>query len=180
MGEIILILLLLGLILILLCLILYFLYKWLVKKGYRWIANTVILSLVAIFFYNIYIAVYPADSFYFDDFKTVTSREIPKSAFVIDKSASYPDFHGHYISCSLIRLSKQDYINLLNELKNDKSMYKNAEITYSDEFNEVMQNKNAKNIKSVFARSNDGKPDDCSYIGFFDDEKTIVVWFFKT
>jgi len=139
-----------------------------------------ILSLVAFFSYSIYIAVYPADSFYFDDFKTVTSREIPKSALVIDKSASYPDFHGHYISCSLIRLSKQDYLNLLNELNNDKRMYKNAEIIYSPEFNEVMKNKNAKNIKSAFARSNDGKPDECSYIGLFDDEKTIVVWFFNT
>src|SRR4051812_8437817 len=72
-------------------LILYFLYKWLTKKGYRWIGLLIIAVSISTLLYGLYTAVYPSDSFYFDEFKKVTSLDIPKSAEVINKTASYPD-----------------------------------------------------------------------------------------
>ena len=65
---------------------------------------------------------FPSESFYKEEFKKVTLREIPKSAEFIVKSSSYPYFHGDYCSSSQIKLSKSDYKTLLNELKNDKNL----------------------------------------------------------
>jgi hypothetical protein len=171
-------LLILGIIIGIPSLLIFFLYKWLTKKGFRWIGNLVVVSLISLLAYSIYTAFYPTDSFYFDDFKQVTSRKIPGSASVIDKTASYPDFHGKYVSCSLIKLSKQDYVNLLGELNSDKNIFKNAEAIYSEEFNEIMENKSVHDIKFSFARKVNNGPDNLSYIGFFNDQETIVVWYF--
>jgi len=156
-------------------LLLYFLYKWLAKKGYKWLGIAIILSSMALLFFSIYTAIYPLDSFYFDDFKKVTSTEIPKSATIIEKTASYPDFHGKYVSCSLIKISKQDYLLLLKRLRNNKNLIENLNVIYSEEFDFVMKNENIKNIKFSFGQQNH-----TSYIGFFADQKTVVVYFFKT
>lgn len=160
-------------------LLLYFLYRWLARKGYKWVGIIVILSSIAFLFFNIYTAIYPLDSFYFDDFKKIASREIPNSASIIEKTASYPDFHGKYISCSLIKLSKLDYAKLLDEFNTDKSLVKDPNIVYSDEFDEVMKSNNTKDIKSAFARNSNGHADQRSYIGFLNDKETIIVWLFQ-
>jgi len=160
-------------------LLLYLFYRWLVKKGYKWVGVVLVLSSIAFLSFNIYTAIYPLDGFYFDDFKKITSKEIPSSASIIKKTASYPDFHGKYVSCSLMQLSRQDYRNLLTELGTNKDFIKNPDRIYSEEFDEVLKNKNIKNIKSAFARNIDGHSDQRSYIGFFNDGETIVVWFFQ-
>ncbi|MGY4539224.1 hypothetical protein ACVW0P_003658 [Mucilaginibacter sp. UYNi724] len=157
-------------------LIMYFLYKWLAKKGYRWIGLLIIAISISTLAYGMYTAIYPTDSFYFEDFKKVTSLEIPKSAEVIDKTASYPDFHGDYISCALIKLSKQDYKSLLNTLNKDKMMLKNSEISGSDELNKIMKTGSINDIKYSFSREVPGK-DYLTYIGFFKNNESILVYF---
>jgi hypothetical protein len=176
LGLVLVIFLILAILLSIPAIILYLLYKWLKKKGYKWIGLLIIAISISTLVYGIYTAVYPTDSFYFDDFKKVTSLEIPKSAEVIDKTASYPDFHGDYISCSIMKLSKQDYQSLLNALNKDKTMRKNPEISGSDELNKIMKTRNISNIKQAFSREIPDK-DYFTYIGFFKDNESILVYF---
>ena len=159
------------------CAGLYFLHKWLTKKGYRKVGLTLIFAFTVYLGYSTYTAIYPTDSFYFSEFKEVTLREAPKSATVINKDASYPDFHGDYCSASLITVSNDDYSSLLNELTNDKRITKNKpeEIIGSSELDKVMGSFKTEQIIYSFTRSIAGQEDHYLYIGFLDDKKTIVV-----
>ena len=156
---------------------LYFLHKWLTKKGYRKVGLTLIIAFTVYLGYSTYTAIYPTDSFYFSEFKEVTLREAPKSATVINKDASYPDFHRDYCSASLITVSNDDYSSLLNELTNDKRITKNKpeEIIGSSELYKVMGSFKPEQIIYSFTRSIAGQEDHYLYIGFLDDKKTIVV-----
>lgn len=157
--------------------LLYFIYKWLTKKGFRVVGLTLIVAFTIYLGYSAYTAVYPTDSFYFSEFKEVTLREAPKSATVKSKDASYPDFHGDYCSASLITVSNDDYSSLFNELTNDKRMTKNKpeEIIGSSELYKVMGNFKTEQIIYSFTRSIAGQEDHYLFIGFLDDKKTIVV-----
>jgi hypothetical protein len=136
-----------------------------------------VISVTVLFFvYEIYTAIYPTDSFYFDEFKKVTSLDIPKSAEIINKTASYPDFHGDYISCSIIKLSKPDYKLLLDTISNDKDMLKNPDLGGSKQLDDVMETKKVSDIKRAFTRNMPGK-DYIAYIGFFDDDESVLVYF---
>ncbi|WP_129876723.1 hypothetical protein [Mucilaginibacter terrigena] len=155
----------------------YFFYKWIKTKKCKWLVWFILLTTILIFLsYEIYTAIYPTDSFYFDEFKKVTSLDIPKSAEVIDKTVSYPDFHGDYTSCSIIKLSKADYTMLLDTLDHNKSMLKNPEIVGSKELGEVMIARKASDIKRSFSRDIPDKDYD-TYIGFFKDGEHILVYF---
>lgn len=127
--------------------------------------------------YSAYTAIYPTDSFYLSEFKEVTLREAPKSATVINKDASYPDFHGDYCSASLITVSNDDYALLLSELTNDNRIKKTKpeEIIGSSELDNVMGNLKTEQIKYSFTRSIAGQENHFLFIGFLDDKKTIVV-----
>ncbi len=150
-------------------------YKWLKRKDYPKIAIAIPAIIMGAFFYSIYTAFYPTDNFYFEEFKEVTLRQVPESAIVIRKSASYPDMHGDYCSASLIRLSRQDFIILFDELSQDKRLVKNGELISSSEFEEVIGNSKPENIKFSFIRQITEKEDLYLYIGFMDDQETIVV-----
>jgi hypothetical protein len=154
----------------------FFINRWLTKKGVKYIG--IILLVVAPLWtiYEAYTAIYPTDSFYLDEFKEVTLREAPKTAEVIKKKASYPDFHGDYCSSALIKLSRHDYTNLLNELSRDKRFIKNGELITSSEFDEVMGKLKTEQIKSGFTRQIPGEEDHYLYIGFLDDQETIIVY----
>ncbi|MES2265542.1 MAG: hypothetical protein V4520_02200 [Bacteroidota bacterium] len=156
--------------------ILYLVFKWLNKKGFKWIGLLIILISVSFFVYEIFTAIYPEDRFYFDEFKKVTSLEIPKSAEVLDKTASYPDFHGDYISCSIIKLSKEDYNALLNTLTKDTTIIKNPGIGGSEELDKIKKTRNISDIKRSFSRKIPGK-DYFTYIGFFKDGESVLVYF---
>jgi len=176
LGIIIAVILVLAIILCIPTLIIYFLYKWLAKKGYRWIGLLIIAISISTLAYGMYTAVYPTDSFYFEDFKKVTSLDIPKSAVIVNKTASYPDFHGDYISCSIMKLSKGDYQSLLNTLSKDKTILKNPEISGSDQLDEIIKTRNISDIKKSFSREIPDK-DYFTYIGFFKDNESILVYF---
>jgi hypothetical protein len=156
--------------------ILYFVYRGLTKKGYKWLGLLIVVVSVCFFVYEIYTAIYPTDSFYFDEFKKVTTLDIPKSAVIIKKTASYPDFHGDYISCSIMKLSKDDCQSLLNTLSKDKTILKNPEITGSDQLDEIIKTRNISDIKKSFSREIPDK-DYFTYIGFFKDNESILVYF---
>jgi hypothetical protein len=176
LGIIIAVILVVAIILCIPTLIIYFLYKWLTKKGYRWIGLLIIAISISTLVYCMYTAVYPTDSFYFEDFKKVTSLNIPKSAVILNKTASYPDFHGDYISCSIMKLSKKDYNLLLDTLSKDKAILKNPNIVGSEELDQIMKTGSISNIKHSFSREIPGK-DYFTYIGFFKDGESVLVYF---
>lgn len=109
-----------------------------------------------------YTAVYPNDSFYYDEFEYVTNRAIPKSAKIKFKNSSYPGIQGDYFSKSIIELSPQDYIKLLLELKNDKSLRLEKGICDQQEC-------------IMFERKIAGESDRFLIIKFLKDKKTVVV-----
>jgi hypothetical protein len=125
--------------------------------------------------YQAYTAVYPTDSFYENEFKTVTFREIPKSAEIVKSTASYPDFHGDYGSSAQIKLTKIDYKKLLKEISSDNRISKTNEIIGMSEFDYAIGDKKAKNIKHKFIRKIKGKNNHHLFIGFYDDNQTIFV-----
>lgn len=157
--------------------LLYFLHKWLTKKGYKILGLLIIVSYSIYTVYSIYTAIYPTDSYYFSEFKEVTLREVPKSAIIIRKDASYPDFHGDYCSASLMTVSEQDYETLLKDLINDSRITKNkpGESIGSSELEKVMGNLNKEKIIHSFTRNIAKKQDHYLLIGFLADKKTIVV-----
>lgn len=112
--------------------------------------------------YQAYKAVYPTDSFYYDEFEYVTNREIPKSAKIKFKASSYPGMQGDYFSKSIIELSPQDYSKLLFELENDKSLKGEKGICDQQEC-------------KIFERKITGESDRFLFIKFLKDKKTIVV-----
>lgn len=154
----------------------FFLNRWLKRKGIKYIGIILLVIAPLWTIYEIYTAIYPTDSYYLDEFKKVTLREAPKTAEVIKKTASYPDFHGDYCSASLIKLSRQDYKNLLYELFGDKRLIWNGELITSSEFDEAMGNLKTEQIRYNFTRQIPGEEDHYLYIGFLDDEETIIVY----
>lgn len=115
-----------------------------------------------------YIGLFPDDAFYAHEFKKVTLQELPPSAEFISKSATYPDFHGEYLSQSEIKLSKSDYSLLLWKLYRD------------DHFTRVLERESFgskdinKNIIYHFIRNTDNEGSHL-YIGFKNDKQTLYV-----
>ncbi|PVY35669.1 hypothetical protein C8E01_1316 [Pontibacter virosus] len=155
----------------------YFFYRWLRKKGIKYVGLIPLIIASVWTAYEAYTAIYPTDSFYFSEFKEVTLREAPKSATILQKEASYPGIHGDYCSASLIRVSSADYNILLNQLVVDKKIIKNkkGEIGGSSELYKVMGTLKPEQIIHSFSRSIPGEEDHYLSIGFLDDNKTIVI-----
>lgn len=155
----------------------FFINRWLTNKGIKFVGLFLLIIAPIWTVYEVYTAIYPTDSFYLSEFKKVTLREAPKSATVISKESSYPDFHGDYCSASLITFSNDDYSSLLNELINDKRITKNkpGEMISSSELDKVMGSFKNNQIIYSFTRSIAGQEDHYLYIGFLDDKRTIVV-----
>jgi energy-coupling factor transporter transmembrane protein EcfT len=155
----------------------FFINRWLTKKGIKYVGLFLLIIAPIWTAYGVYTAIYPTDNFYLSEFKEVTLREAPKSATVINKDASYPDFHGDYCSASLLTVSNDDYSSLLSELTNDKRITKNkpGEIIGSSELDKVMGNFKTEQIIYSFTRNIPGQEDHYLFIGFLEDKKTIVV-----
>jgi hypothetical protein len=156
---------------------LYIFYKWLARKGFKIVGVSVIVAFSCFLAYNIYTGIYPTDDFYFSEFKQVTLRDAPKSASILSKNASYPDFHGGYCSASSMTLSAEDYAKLLRELNLDHRLTKTnfTEIVGSSELDKVITYKKMNQIAHGFVRNISGEEDHYLYIGFLNDQKTIVV-----
>lgn len=141
----------LGAILIIPILICVFSFKRAKKKkilAYRPIVPLVIIAFLG---YETYTAIYPTDNFYFAEFKSVTLMNIPKSAKIIKKDASYPDFHGDYCSASLIKLSQQEYTDLLDQISKNKQL-KKEKMRGSEELDKVMGDLTLKELTSSYRR----------------------------
>ena len=146
------------------------------RKRDSQINKAYIIALLLISTVQTYLAYYPTDSFYFREFRSVTLRKPPASAEVIKKTSSYPDFHGDYCSSSLIKLSKDDYIKLYNELLNDKRLLREGKILIAEEFDKVLdRNKRELIITHSFQLIIPNTYGRYNYIGFINDGQTVVI-----
>jgi len=134
-----------------------------------------VLTILLAIAYFTYDSLFPSESFYEEEFKTVTLREIPESGEFIEKSASYPDFHGNYCSSSQIKLSNSDYKKLLEGLSNDKRIAEEKEITYFAEFSNTLKGKKTNSITRKFTRKIEGKENYHLTILFYNDNQTVFV-----
>ena len=147
------------------------------RRFFKIIGLTGLMILGVLLIYISYTAFFPTDEFYFSEFKKVTSREIPKSANVIKKDASYPDLHGDYCSASVMTISEEDYDELLNQITKDRQLkeIRQDSIVNSEQLISVMSNFKNEQIAKCFIRDNLNNDDEYLFICFLNDKKTIVV-----
>lgn len=150
--------------------------RWLIKKRIKYVGMVLLIAAPIWTAYEVYTAFYPADSYYLSEFKEVTLREAPKSAEVVRKTASYPDLHGDYYSVSLIKLSSQDYTDLNEALLADNRIIKSGEFIGSTEFDKVMGDLKMDQINFGFTRQIPNEEDHYLYIGFLDDQQSVIVY----
>ena len=96
--------------------VLILLYKWLFRRGFRKLAVFIPTIIILFTGYEVYISLFPVDSFYREDFEKYSGMKFPPSGNILKKDATYPDQHGKYISMALIQLSSSDYLTLKNNL----------------------------------------------------------------
>jgi hypothetical protein len=121
MGLVILLIMVFIIIPILSLLLLVFLTRRLYNKGYKKLAILIPFLIIMFVGYEVYRSIYPNDKFYIEDFERYSGMKFPVSGKIIEKEATYPDLHGHYMSQALIQLSESDFLELKNELNLNRS-----------------------------------------------------------
>ena len=153
---------------------LFFIGKWLKKKGYPNLARILLAALTVFIVYQIYTSIYPRDEFFVEEFESNTSLPFPKSGSILRKEASFPDQHGHYISMAVIHLSEQDYNDLYQKLSVD-SIFKIdiAQYPFSVNFLHFIEGMDFgySEKSTIIFKGTKKKP---IRIGFLKDHKTIV------
>ena len=120
-----------------------------------------------------YTAMYPDDSFYLVEYQTVTGRLAPSSSKVIEKHATYPDFHGDYCSFSRISLPASSYVSLMSDLSKDGRFDQNSHEFVSTGFTKDKPLPNI-NVVSTFTR-NDTESDHHYSILFLAEGNLVEV-----
>ena len=139
------------------------------KKGYTTAA--ILLPVLVIFAvgYFIYVAVFPSDDFYRDEFKTELNIPFPKSGHILNKDADFPDTHGDYQACFSMRVGEKEYSELAAKFPGNS----NADSMISgDSYSKVMRHYDQKSI--AFMHTEKLKEDHFVYLVFLNDRKTII------
>jgi len=122
--------------------------------------------------HSIYSAIYPPDSFYRQDFKEVTGVNLPESAEIIYKTASFPDHFGDYTSVSIIKVEKLFYSSLDRELM-IKGLTKTSEKMGSPELEEALREIEGKKTEKEFSLTQARGV--YYYVAFLSDKETLLV-----
>ncbi|MEN0052934.1 MAG: hypothetical protein AAGC65_04660 [Mucilaginibacter sp.] len=159
-------------------LVIYLIYRFFKWIGHKKTGIFIIAAIITALFYEVYVAIFPTDSFYYDEYKSVVLKDPPPSTRVIKKQASYPDFHGKYISVALIKLSADDYQMLLSDVKKDPYL-KPGNLIGSEELTDVAGDLKQTDIKLYLTREQ--KPNDRRNlsIGFLNDERSVIIYVVK-
>jgi len=145
--------------------------KLLYKKGYKKSATTVVISVLLLIFFEIYIAIYPTDSFYKENFEADLSTHFPNNATIISKDATYPDIHGRYLACCAIELEQKDFIDLKTRFAPN---FKIDSVVNLDPYNKIMEKYKKNDV--LFVHYDTTKKSTVSYLLFLKDNKTIVFY----
>ena len=71
------------------------------------------------FAWSIYDAVYPPESFYVAELKNMVKVNLPSDAQFQFKTATYPDIHGDYSACFIVRLPQASWEQLKNSISSE-------------------------------------------------------------
>ncbi len=137
------------------------------NSRYSKIAKFFVLLVCIYIGYNIYTAIYPNESFYINDYELNTKLKFPKSAKFISKDATYPDIHGEYNSLSLIKITKEEFSNLL-KITNLDSSFKTDDTIYGFDSNFVVNGISKKEIIKIVRKQR-------IQIGFLNDNYRILI-----
>ncbi len=138
-----------------------------------------ILSLVTILFasYHVYIAFYPSDSFYVDEFESNTKITFPKSGNIIIKGASYPDIHGDYSSSAIFSVDENDFHSILNKIKASKEFQlDNCDFSFGMEIRSKSSSFNEENFKIRYADPYECKQSIPGFIIAFDEKNKLITF----
>lgn len=151
------------------------------KKGFKRTAFAIPVFVVGLIAYVIYIAIYPSNDYYKDEFETDLSTPFPKSATIIKTDATYPDIHGHFQACFAMTIAQNGYFDFKRRLDTMQDMTVNSNIdsvlgqeSGSEPYANIMKNYNLKNIISVYSKKVE-QPHKV-YLIFFNDNKTAVFY----
>lgn len=125
--------------------------------------------------YFIYTAFFPAESFYKEDFKEVTGIDFPDNGEIIYKSATYPDQFGDYGSTSIVKVDKEFYEGLEEQLK-AKGLVDNVDSEEDSgpfDWAKISKELGANKIEKSFSITVGGGI--FYYVGFVSDRETLVV-----
>jgi hypothetical protein len=145
------------------------------KSMSKYINKWYIFILLSIAFYVTYDSFYPGESFYADEFKEVTLRDLPDSAEFIFKLSTYPDFHGDYSSESTIKLSRPDFKKLLHALNKDERITKPGQNKFPDDSSFITSYSVKNDTRYWFFRQIENESDHHLRIEFSRDGQTIYV-----
>ncbi|GEM_PF-3550426 len=82
--------------------LLYVLVRWLWRKG-RYGRLLLAVGFLGVL-WSIYDAAYPPESFYAAELQRLVKVSLPAEAQFVYKTATYPDIHGDYSACFIVRL----------------------------------------------------------------------------
>ena len=148
------------------------------KYLYNW--KTLLLIPLLIISLFIYKGCYPSEDFYREEFKEATGLELPKSGKFIYKTATYPDFQGEYSTKFIINVGKHFYKHLDEKLRIKGFSENQTNGRYKISFPEKIKSKSSK-IKYLLSLEKwDSRPHiKCNYVGFIEDEESIIVELIK-
>ncbi|AMM50393.1 hypothetical protein TH61_03240 [Rufibacter sp. DG15C] len=120
-----------------------------------------------------WIAIFPLDSFYKDEFSHNTGIEFPISGTITAKASEYPDLHGDYWASAVIKLEEGDFnsikrlISMQSDFKVDTTSQK---IGVTREYRNLTKHINEADIEIVY--SNIKKQ--WFKVAFLKDKATII------
>jgi hypothetical protein len=143
---------------------------WILNKlAGRRIALFVSFVVLSLYIFHLYTEIYPADDFYRHEFKDITGLELKDDAIILNKDSSYPLWHNDYCSAAIIELSPFYYSELLKSISENKN-FDNTNVIGSEQLDKVTENINTKFKKTFSIEGSTYK-----FIGFLNDDKTIII-----
>jgi hypothetical protein len=153
--------------------ILYFLYKWLVKKGQKKIGILILITILGFLTFSIYTAFYPLDEFYEQQFEIHTGLDFPKTGRIVSKDSNYPDQHGDFWASAIVELDTEEYAALKIKLLNEQDFQIDTTgqgIGITTAYRELTKNINKEDIEVVYVKT--GKL--WFKVAFLKNKKTII------
>jgi hypothetical protein len=153
--------------------VLYFLYKWLAKKGQKKIGVLLLTVILGYMTYSIYTAFYPLNEFYEYEFEHNSGLDFPKTGIIIDKNSNFPDQHGDYWASAIIAMDTEEFEILKTNLLNQKGFQIDTTrqgMGITKDYRELTKAIDKKDIEIVYLNTDK----EWFKVAFLKNKKTII------
>lgn len=96
---------------------------WQVHRDLKPVAFVLRSGLILLTVLSLATALFPSSSFYVNEFEASTGYVFSERVEVLQKSATFADFHGDYSSEAIFKLSENEYSSLVRVLTPDNKRY---------------------------------------------------------